>query len=587
MRAIRILVVILLLVVVGGLVLRLSGLGLFAGPQVTPGSALLLDLEGSYVEAPDAPLVSRLLGQAGVPLVNVLSELRKAARDDRIGRVVVRIRGLDVGWAKAQELRDAMAGVRSAGKPVIAYVEVERFGASREYYVATAADQIWFAPGTRIPFVGLAADYFFLGGLWEKLGIQVEVERVGKYKSMAEMLAANAMSDDNREMVNSIMDSIESQLVAGIADRRALSASQVRAILDQAPVTPAQMQEAGLIDGVAYLDQVMEKLGSPPVVEGSTYAGVDPRDIGFAPQATFALVYGTGPVVHGEGRDGMTGGSVLASTTLARHIEQAAEDSEIGAIVFRVDSGGGSALASDIVYRAVQEAKEKKPVVVSFSDVAASGGYYVGAAGDAIVAQPGTLTGSIGVFVVRPVVGGFLDKLGIGYEGITRGAHADILLATQPLDEASRERLEVEVRSVYELFIDRVAQGRSLEPAYVDEVGQGRVWTGVQANERKLVTLLGGLHTAVNEAKERAGIDRDTDVALMPYPPPEPLAAQLARLFSGGASTDSGLRAAFGGGAPAAALATLPPAARRVASWLLELPTSAPLLVPPVVIDVH
>ncbi len=575
MRSGRIIVVLLVLIIVGGIALRLSGYGVGLGPTIASGSALVLDLEGTYVEAPEAPLIARVLGQHQVPLVSVLSQLRKASRDDRISTVVVRIRGLDIGWAKAQDLRDAILDLHSRGKRTLAFVECERFGASREYYVASAADEVWLSPASRIPLVGLAADYIFLGGLWEKLGVEVEVERVGKYKSAAETFAGKEMSEPNAEMVNAIMDSFETQLVSAIAERRKLTPSEVRATIDRAPMTPQQMLEAKLIDGVGYLDALLEKVGRPSVVEGDDYAAVDPSSVGFDPVATFALIYGTGSVVHGDAKASRTGDPVLASTTVSKAIRQAADDPDLRAIVFRIDSPGGSALASDIVYHAVLEAKKKKPLVVSFSDVAASGGYYVAAGADTIVSQPGTLTGSIGVFVLRPVIGGLLDKLAIGHAAVTRGAHADLLLSTQPLTEPTRARLENEVQSVYRLFVDRVASGRSLEPDYVDEIGQGRVWTGAQANERKLVNTLGGLYAAVDLAKEQAGLSRDADVSLLPYPPPEPLAEQIRKLVFGGALVE------------AAAQTALPDGLRRMASWIAELPTGSPVLVPPLFLDVH
>jgi len=577
MRAIRVLVVVLLVIVFGGLVLRLTGFGFGfgTGPRIQNGSALVLDLEGEYVEAPEAPLLARLLGQHRVPLVAALTELRKAARDARIGTVILRIRSLDIGWGKAQDLRDAILALHDKGKRTFAYVECESFGANREYYVASAADQVWLSPGTRTPFIGLAADYIFLGGLWEKLGVSIEVEKVGKYKSATETFTATQMSEANAEMVNSIMDSIETQLVAAVADRRNLNPTDVRAIIDQAPMTPQDMLEAKLIDGIGYLDVVLEKAGKPPVVEDRDYAAVDPRSIGFSPVATFALVYGTGSVVSGDAKASRTGDPVLASTTVSRALHDAAEDPNIKAIVFRIDSPGGSALASDVVYHAVLEAKKKKPLVVSFSDVAASGGYYVAAAADTIVSQPGTLTGSIGVFVLRPVIGGLLDKLGIGHAAVTRGTHADLLLSTQPLTPGTRERLESEVRSVYDLFVERVSSGRSLEPSYVNEVGQGRVWTGAQASERKLVNTLGGLHVAVDRAKEQAGLKKDADVALLPYPPPEPLAEQIRKLAFGGTL------------AQAAIYGPIPNEVGRIAAWIADLPSNSPLLVPPIVIDVH
>lgn len=577
MRTVRILIVVLLLIVVGGLALRLSGLGVVSssGPKIAPGSTLLIDLEGEYVEAPEAPLLARVLGQHRVPLVSVLSELRKAGRDSRISAVVLRIRGLDIGWAKAQDLRDAILALHDRGKRTYAFVECERFGANREYYVASAADQIWLAPGTRTPLVGLAADYLFFGGLWEKLGVSLEVERVGQYKSAAESLAGRQMSDANAEMVNSLMDSYETQIVAALADRRKLSPSEVRAIIDQAPVTPGELVEAKLADAVGYLDSLLEKEGSPPIVEGESYAAVDPRSVGFSPVATFALVYGAGTVVHGDAKASRTGDPVLASTTVSRALRDAANDADIKAIVFRIDSPGGSALASDMVYQAVMDAKKKKPLVVSLSDVAASGGYYVAAAADTVVAQPGTLTGSIGVFVIRPMIAGLLDKLGIGHAAITRGAHADLLLATEPLTPDTRARLEAEVRSVYDLFVERVSTGRSLDPSYVDEVGQGRVWTGAQANERKLVNVLGGLHVAVDRAKEQAGLSRDADVSLLPYPPPEPLVEQVRKIVFGGAL------------ATATTSLPIPDPLRRLVATIAELPAGSPVLIPPFVVDVH
>ncbi|CAG0986132.1 protease IV [Myxococcaceae bacterium] len=577
MRTVRILIVVLLMIVVGGLVLRFAGghFALASGPVIESGSAVVLDLEGEYVEAPEAPMLARVLGQHRMPLVSVLSELRKAGRDPRVATVIVRIRSLDVGWAKAQDLRDAILAVRDRGKRTVAYLECERFGANREYYVASAADEVWVSPATRSPIVGLAADYLFLGGLWEKLGVAVEVEKIGKYKSAAEAYASTQMSEANAEMANSIMDSIETQLVSAIADRRDLTPSEVRTIIDTAPMTPQDLLDAKLIDGVGYLDEVVEKLGRPPLVEGSAYSAVDPKTIGFAPVATFALIYGTGAVVHGDARSGRSGDPVVASTTISKALLDAAADDSIRAIVFRIDSPGGSALASDVIYHAVVEAKKKKPVVVSFSDVAASGGYYIAAAADAIVAQPATLTGSIGVFVLRPVIGGLLDKLGIGHTSITRGAHADLLLSTQPLSPGTRERLVDEVRSVYDLFVERVASGRSLEPGYVDEVAQGRVWTGVQANERKLVNVLGGLQVAVDRTKERVGLSPEVDVSLLPYPPPEPLAEQIRRLVFEGVS------------ARATLFAPLPDPLRRLAAWLVELPSGSPLLVPPLLIEVR
>jgi protease-4 len=547
-----------------------------AGPHVEPGSALVLDLEGEFVEAQEVPVFARLLGQRGRPFAGLLSELAKVERDDRIATVVLRLGNLGVGWGKAQEIRAAIVRLREKGRRVVAHVEVERYGANLEYYVACAADEVYLAPATRTPFAGLAAEYFFLGGLWEKLGVEIEVERVGAYKSAAEVYAGKEMSGPHREMAEAILDSIESQFVAAVAEARDLTPSEVRAIIDRAPATAQEIAAAGLADGVAHYDEVVEKLGRPPIVEGEDYAAVDPAELGFDPQAQLALVYGSGAVVQGEGSITRSGEPVLASRTVAEALLDAAKDPEIDAILFRIDSPGGSALAADHVWQAAREARRRgKPLIVSFSDVAASGGYYVAAGADAIVASPATLTGSIGVFVLRPVLAGLLEKLGIGVAALTRGAHADLYLASRPLSPGSRERLRADVEGVYDLFVSRVAEGRQLETGAVDAVGRGRVWTGEQAFERGLVDALGGLRVAALEARKKLGLDPEADVALVPYPPPKPLAIQIEEALRGAFAVD-----------PLSALG-VPESLRGIAGLLAALPEGSPLLVPPAWVEVR
>jgi protease-4 len=381
------------------------------------------------------------------------------------------------------------------------------------------------------------------------------------------------MSEPSREMANSLLDSIETQFVAAIAQGRGLTATRVREIIDEAPATADELVASGLVDGVSYFDELVTSLGEPPLVEGPEWARVDAEKLGFSPEATLALVYGAGPVVTGEGATDRSGNPVLASRTVAEALGDAAEDPEIDGIVFRIDSPGGSALASDLVWHAVERAQESgKPVIVSFSDVAASGGYYVAAGADAIVADPATLTGSIGVFVLRPVFGGLLDKLDIGVESLTRGKHADLYLSSRSLSPGSRERLRADIEAIYELFVARVSEGRSLTPEEVDAVGRGRVWTGEQALERGLVDSLGGLRVAALEAREALGLDPKADVALIPYPAPPTFAEQLAELLGGVSET---------------VLPELPDYVRGVVSLLRATPSGAPALIPPVLVEIR
>jgi len=339
------------------------------------------------------------------------------------------------------------------------------------------------------------------------------------------------------------------------------------------------MQEHGLTDGTGFFDEILDRVRGGEeeraVMEGAEYAGVDPASVGFEPVASFALIYGTGPVTAGDGSGGPGARQVLASTAVTEAFEAASEDPEIDAIIFRIDSPGGSALASDLVWRATQQAREKgKPVIASFSDVAASGGYYVACGADRIVAQPATYTGSIGVFVLRPILAGLLEKLGIGIEAMTRGEHADLLLASRPLSARTRRRLRADVRGVYETFVGRVAVGRELAPEAVDAIGQGRVWTGAQASEIGLVDVLGGLRTAVLEAKAAVGLDEDADVVLVSYPLPKPLAEQISEALG------LSLRATVSS-------LSIPSALRQLVTTLQVLPTGTPILIPPGLTEIH
>jgi len=337
-----------------------------------------------------------------------------------------------------------------------------------------------------------------------------------------------------------------------------------------------QLEAAGLIDGELHLDELIDRFG-PHVVEHADYALVDPEDLGFDSQAEFALIYGTGPVVQGRAdQSPLSNQGAFASETISQAILDAAEDPSIRAILFRIDSPGGSALASELIWRAVERAQAAgKPVIASFSDVAASGGYYVASGADGIVAAPGTLTGSIGVYALRPVVGGLLDKLDIGIGSLTRGRHADFLLSTRKMSPASLARLQTTVDDTYQIFLRRVSDGRSMSIEDVHRVGQGRVWTGRQAYEVGLVDELGGLYTAARRAKRAVGLDEDADVYLVPYPRPASFSEQIFAAFQ---STSLWMPAPdFDWPEPLDGLIEMAGA----------LPTGSALLIPPALVDIR
>lgn len=576
MRTIRwILLAIVVLLAIGWLVQRIQQ------PGVAAGSALVLRLEGEYLEAPDAPLFAQLLGLERRSFVGLLSELRKAQRDQRIAHVVLDVGDLQIGWGKAQELRDAIRDLKDAGRHPVALLGVGGFGANLEYYVASAAQQVHLQPGSGPPLIGLAEDHLFLGGLWDRFGISVAVGKAGKYKGAAEQIAGHEMSEPYREQAESLLDSIDGQFVAGIAEARGLDEAAVRKGLAEASSNPEALEAGKLIDGVATLAERIGQLGNPTVVKGEDYAAIDPASLGFDPVATFALVYASGAVTAGEGHTTRTGQPVAASRTIVDALEKAAADDAVKAIVLRVDSPGGGSYPSELIWRAVRKAREKKPVVASFSDYAASGGYYLSSGADAIVAHPGTITGSIGVFAVRPAFDGLYERFGVRTATMQRAPHAELALSGPPLSEDTAAWLDREVQEVYGLFLERVAEGRGAEPAAIDAVAQGRVWTGQQASERGLVDRMGGLRAAVQVAKERLGIAPDADVALAVYPPPRPLAEQLGEAFRLSAAQAARAAVPF-------ASEELPAALRgRIGAWLDGLAEGGAVLTPPVWVEIR
>ena len=563
------------LLVVLAVLLAMAFLQDRAGPEISPGSTLVLEIGGEYVEAAQPSLIARALGEDQRSFVSLLSTLAMAERDDRLAAVVLVIRPLQIGWGKADELRAAVGRLGDAGRKTVAFLEVASFSATREYYVATAADEVYVVEGGAVPVVGLAAEYLFLGGLWEKLGVGFEVGKAGKYKSAVESYTGRGMSEPTREMAESLLDSANGAFLDAIAEGRGMDRTSVVAAIDRGPVLPVELVVQGLADGSLHLDELLEDMPGE-IVRHDTYAGVLPAEVGFRPVASVALVYGSGPVVQGRGSRSWGGGPVMASKTIAETIAQAAEDPQIDAILLRIDSPGGSALAAEEIWRAIVAAREHgKPIVASFSDLAASGGYYVAAAADGVVSNGGTLTGSIGVFALRPLMGGALDKLGVARESMTRGAYADFLLASEPLSDGARARLQGIVQSTYELFLERVAEGRPLEVGQVDTVAQGRVWAGRQAFEIGLVDEVGGLRAAVDRIRRSLDLDPDADVELVARPAPKRLSEELAELL------EARLARVVYEALP------LPRGFGWIDSLLATVSADGPLLVPPVLVEIR
>ncbi|HEV2912634.1 MAG TPA: signal peptide peptidase SppA [Pyrinomonadaceae bacterium] len=496
-------------------------------PTIKDNSVLALRIGGPLPDyVPEDPF-RRLLGGSDNSLTDLLTQLKKAKVDKRIGAILLEIHPSSAGWAKADEIREAIADYRTSGKPIYAYME---YGLNKEYYIATACDRIYMAPPGDLFINGLAAQAMFFRGSLDKLGVYPDVYQIGKYKNAPDSFTRKEMSEAHREVINSFLDDFMSRIVNAIAATRKKSPEDVRALIDQAPFSPAQAQANGLIDGANYREEVEQELKKRlgykdsdklRTVRASDYRQVAPESVGLNKGERIAVIYASGAIDLGKSEDGPRGGQSVGSDTVVKAINDARDDQKIRAIVLRVDSPGGSSYASDLIWRAVESAKQKKPVVVSMSDLAASGGYYIACNANKIVAEPSTLTGSIGIFAGKPVVKGFYDWLGISTEYVLRGKNAGMFRETEPFTPDERARFEEIIKSTYyDEFIPKVARGRNRNPEYIDSIAQGRVWTGEQAKANGLVDEFGGLERAVEIAKQLASIPADKGVerVIFPYP---------------------------------------------------------------------
>lgn len=521
--------VILALVVVGFLMLAvLFSMFREQEPAVADHSVLVLKVGGALPDyAIDDP-VARMFGAQTNSLTALLTQLRKAKVDKRVDAVLLDIDFVGTGWAKADEIRDAVADFRTSGKPVYAYME---YGADKELYVATAADRVYVAPIGDLFINGLAAQAMFFRGSLDKLGVYPDFYQIGKYKNAPDAYTRKEMSEPHKEVVNAVLDDHFNRYVSNLARDRKKSPEDVVALINRAPVRARDAVDAGLIDGALYREQVegelKKRLGYKEdeklkTIAAFDYRRVSPESLGLNEGERVAVIYASGIINSGQSDDGSFGGEQMAgSDTLVKAINDARDDKSIKAIVLRVDSPGGGSYPSDMIWQAVEKAKEKKPVVASMSDLAASGGYYISMNANRIVAQPSTITGSIGVFAGKPVIKGFYDWIGVSTEYVLRGENAGMFRETEKFTDKERERFESLVKSFYyDDFLPKVAKGRGKDVEYVDSVAQGRVWTGAQAKERGLVDEFGGLDRAVEVAKELAGIPADKGVRRVIFPAP-------------------------------------------------------------------
>ena len=461
------------------------------------------------------------------PYLRLLRRLKLAAEDRALGGLVVKIERLPVDLAEAEELRSELVRLRKAGKKVVA---VLLSGGDKEYLVATGADRIWLAPQSFLDVNGLTANAIFLGDTMQKLGIKWDVARVGPYKAAPDALTRSSMSREQRESLDAFLDAETRRYEGLVSEARGLSPERFRKVLEEGLLAPRVAVREKLADDI--VDPVqLDRAGPALVPDGrwiGSYAPPIPERRWGEPRR-IAVVPVMGTITSGRSRSDPLGFSRSAgSETVERALRDAESDPRVAAIVVRVDSGGGDGLASDIMYRAVLRARARKPVVATMGGAAASGGYYAAMGADWVIAQPTTLTGSIGVFVLKPGFEGLGKKLGINVETLKRGPLSDILGLYKPWTPAEQAAAQRWVDAFYEDFVDEVARSRKMDRDRVDAVARGRIWSGEDALARGLVDALGGMPEAIAEARRRAGVPEGEELQLVTYGGPVGLFGALA-----------------------------------------------------------
>jgi protease-4 len=516
---------------------------LFVGrePYVPANATLTLDIGGDLAETVPNDLTTVLRGGRPPTVHTIVDSLRRAKVDDRVSGILLRPTGFTSPfWGKVQEIRDAVLDFRKSGKLVYAYLE---YGGDRDYYLATAADKVFLMPASALDLTGVATYQLFLRGTLDKVGVYPDLHHVGDYKTAVNTFTEKGYTPTHREMDTSINQSLYDELVRRVAEGRGMTIDEVRRLIDDGPFLPADAVRAGLVDELAYEDEVKDKLreasgaSEDHDIEGGDYARIGAGSLGLGGGTRIGVIYASGAIVPGKSGFDPINGNVVGSETLIDAIRLARKDPSLRALILRVDSPGGSSVASDAIWHELTLAAADdpdRPLIASMSDLAASGGYYISMAAESIVAQPSTLTGSIGIYGGKYVTGGLYEKLGAAIDSTSHGKHAEINSPARPYTADQVAKLDQHLRTFYDEFVGKVAHARRKTKDEIERIAQGRVWTGRQALDNGLVDALGGLDRAIALAKERADIAPDDEIELVVFPPRRTVYELLSEQLSGG-----------------------------------------------------
>jgi protease IV len=488
-------------------------------PSIPDNSVLVLNLDG---DVPEVPPVNFGLpfgeNQAQPTIRDLWTALHAAAADPKVKAILLEPHGLAIGWGKLEELRQDLVDFKSSGKPIYAYLQTPGM---HEYYLASVADKIYVSPDDYLEIKGFRIEAVYLKNTLDKLGISFDVDHIGRYKDAGDILTQNSMSPETREVLNDMLDQVFGNFCSTVAASRHKSADDLRSLIDQGPFLASAAKDAGLVDELGYESQTLRDLKAKVKARSDlvktgyrSYARANPGS-----GQRIAFLAASGDIIRGTVDQPLGQADVIASETFSRTIQQVRNDKSIKGVILRVDSPGGDAVASDEILHEVKLLAAEKPLVISMSDVAASGGYFISATGDPIVAYPNTVTGSIGVIYGKPNLHGLYDKLGVTKELLMRGKFAGIDSDYTPLSDAEKQKLHQGIEATYRSFVTKVATARKKTYDQIDPLAQGRVWMGAQASSNGLVDHLGGINEAVQLARQKAKLGPNEEIMLVPFPP--------------------------------------------------------------------
>jgi protease-4 len=501
------------------LILLFVGIGLFGliFGGIKSGSVLVLDLSGDIEEQKAEGAWGALLGGDITVFHQILDAIDAAKTDAHITGLVVKIAYPGAHWAKLQEVREHLLDFRKSGKPSICYLSTD-FIFNKDYYVASGCEQIWLLPSSPLAVSGLMTESRFYRGIFDKLKIYPDYFHIAEYKTAANQYTEKKYTAAHREMSESLMRSTYEQFTADLAKARKIDAAQTEKLIEQGPFLASEALKAKLVDRIGYYDEVQQYFRDKnkewrPVELARYVKQIRPEGLD-----KIAVVHATGAIIIGESLWTPFSGFIMGSDSVVADLRRAADDSSVKSIILRVDSPGGSAVASEIIRRAVELAQKKKPVVVSMSDVAGSGGYWIAMSANKIVADGGTLTGSIGVVIGKFNLAGFYDMIGLTSDHLSTSDNATLLWEGQNFTPAQRESVQKLMNQIYFDFTHGVAAGRHMKVEEVEKIGKGRVWTGAQAKGLGLIDEIGGFSRAVELARELGHVDRDAKIQIVHYP---------------------------------------------------------------------